>query len=60
MDPKIVIVTGVSGLLGKSIGNFTKIKKYEMDELSSIDSELDFKLAELIKENERVKKNNLK
>ena len=31
-----------------------------MDELSSIDSELDFKLAELIKENERVKKNNLK
>ena len=57
-----VYVISVSSLEKNSIINFKKIKKIEMDELSSIDidSELDFKLAELITENERVKKNNLK
>lgn len=44
-------------LLAKNINEFTKIRKYEMDEMSShdIDTELDWKIAELLinKQNER-------
>lgn len=40
-------------LLAKNINEFTKIRKYEMDEMSShdIDTELDWKIAEIIIEN---------
>ena len=50
-----------SSLRVMKINNFTKVVKYQMSKIASIDidSELDFKLAELITENERVKKNNL-
>ena len=51
-----------SSIRATKINNFTKVVKYQMSEIASIDidSELDFKLAEFITENERVKKNNLK
>lgn len=45
-----IYVINVKSLFEKSLSNFTKIKKYEMDELSSldIDTPLDWKLVELI------------